>query len=134
MKKRVLAIALFLTSCAGAVSKQGKVQLKDLPETFTQKEEKQVESLYQKEVQERLFELARTIPTPLRVPDNIIRVFVLPYVDEKGNLVSQKYIFFRAEEGKWLLGDYLLKKGEPLKELKPLEPAPEVFRGEKEAR
>ena len=119
MKKRVLAIALFLTSCAG------KVQLKDLPET-TQKEEKQVESLYQKEVQERLFELARTIPTPLRVPDNIIRVFVLPYVDEKGNLVSQKYIFFRAEEGKWILGDYLLKKGEHLKELKPLEPAPEV--------
>lgn len=126
MKKRVLAIALFLTSCAGAVSKQEKVQLKDLPETFTQKEEKQVESLYQKEVQKRLFELARTIPTPLRVPDNIIRVFVLPYVDEKGNLVSQKYIFFRAEEGKWILGDYLLKKGEPLKELKPLEPAPEV--------
>lgn len=126
MKKRVLVIALFLTSCAGAVSKQ-EVQLKDLPETFTQKkEEKQVESLYQKEVQERLFELARTIPTPLRVPDNIIRVFVLPYVDEKGNLVSQKYIFFRAEEGKWILGDYLLKKGEPLKELKPLEPAPEV--------
>lgn len=123
MKKWVLAIALFLTSCAGAV-KQEKVQLKDLPETFTQKEE--VESLYQKEVQERLFELARTIPTPLRVPDNIIRVFVLPYVDEKGNLVSQKYIFFRAEEGKWILGDYLLKKGEPLKELKPLEPAPEV--------
>jgi len=125
MKKRVLAIALFLTSCAGVVSKQEKVQLKDLPET-TQKEEKQVESLYQKEVQERLFELARTIPTPLRVPDNIIRVFVLPYVDEKGNLVSQKYIFFRAEEGKWILGDYFLKKGEPLKELKPLEPAPEV--------
>lgn len=40
MKKRVLAIALFLTSCAGAVSKQEKVQLKDLPETFTRKEEK----------------------------------------------------------------------------------------------
>lgn len=57
MKKRVLAIALFLTSCAGAVSKQEKVQLKDLPETFTQKEEKQVESLYQKEVQERLLNL-----------------------------------------------------------------------------
>ncbi len=122
MKKRVLAIALFLTSsCAGAVSKQEKVQLKDLPETFTQKEEKQVESLYQKEVQERLFELARTIPTPLRVPDNIIRVFVLPYVDEKGNLVSQKYIFFRAEEGKWILGEYLLQRGKPIRELRPLE-------------
>ena len=59
MNKLVLAIALFLTSCAGAVSKQDQVQLKDLPETFSQKEEKQVESLYQKEVQERLFELAR---------------------------------------------------------------------------
>lgn len=85
------------------------------------KEEKEDKSLYEKEVEEKLTKLLRTEPTPLRVPDTIVRVLILPYVDESGNLVSQKYVFFRAEEGKWILGEYLLQRGKPIKEFKPLE-------------
>ncbi len=100
-----------------SVEKEGETKLPKPPQGQAEKKE----SLYEKEVQGKILELLKTTPTPLRVPDTVVRVLVLPHVDEKGNLVSQKYIFFRAEEGKWILGDYLLKKGEPLKELKPLD-------------
>lgn len=79
------------------------------------------ESLYQKEQYQKLLSLLRETPTPLRVPPTIVRVLILPYVDEKGNLNAQRYVFFKADEGKWILGDYLLQKGKPIRELKPLE-------------
>lgn len=90
-------------------------------EKLPEEEEKREKSIYEREVEEKLTRLLRTEPTPLRVPDAIVRVLILPYVDEGGNLVSQKYVFFRAEEGRWILGEYLLQRGKPIKELKPLE-------------
>jgi len=87
-----------------------------------QEEAKQAEqSLYQKEQSQKMLSLLRETPTPLRVPPTIVRVLILPYVDEKGNLNAQRYVFFKADEGKWILGDYLLQKGKPIRELKPLE-------------
>lgn len=132
-KELVLISTLFLFSCGAGVQEWAdayryqasagwsveKERAKILP--ATPPAEKREESLYNREVQEKVMKLLREEPAPLRVPDTVIRVLVLPYVDEGGNLVSQKYIFFRAEEGKWILGEYLLQKGKTIRELKPLE-------------
>ncbi|MFN3263484.1 MAG: TraV family lipoprotein [Aquificaceae bacterium] len=131
--RRLLVLCFFLAGCSAGVkdwadtykyqAKAGwsleEEKRKVLPQQPASQEPR--ENLYNKEVQEKLTKLLRETPTPLRVPDTIVRVLVLPYVDEKGNLNAQKYIFFRAEEGRWILGEYLLQKGKAIRELKPLE-------------
>lgn len=132
--RKVVFLLPFIFSCSASVKDWGdayryqaprgwdlkKEAEKILPKEAPQ-EEKKEQSLYNQELQKKLSELIKTEPAPLRVPDTVVRVLVLPYVDETSNLVSQKYIFFRAEEGRWILGEYLLQKGKPIRELKPLE-------------
>jgi hypothetical protein len=84
------------------------------------KREKEEESLYRRELMEKLMRMVREEPTPLALPPTVLRVFVLPYVDDKGRLITQHYMYIRVDEGKWILGDYLLKKGRPPRELTPL--------------
>jgi len=117
MRRFSFLILPLVFSCAGTVQRSQEVQFIQRTVSVEAKKE---ESLYDKEVQEKILQLLRQEPTPLKVPDTVIRVLILPYVDEKGNLVSQKYIFFR-EEGKWILGEYLLQRGKPIRELRPLE-------------
>jgi len=78
------------------------------------------ESLYEKEIKRTYTRLLKEPPVPLKVPDTVVRVLILPYVDESGSLNSAKYVFFKVEEGKWILGDYLIKEGKSVKVLTPL--------------
>lgn len=137
MRKEVVVFLLFLTGCSAKVSEWENTYRYQAPAGWSKKKEEEKvlaefkdkekpvsekqESIYQKEVQEKILSLLLQEPTPLKVPDKILRVLILPYVDSKGDFVSQKYVFFKAEEGKWILGEYLLKKGEALKLLRPLE-------------
>lgn len=45
--------------------------------------------------------------TPLRTPDTILRVLLLPYTDINNVLHSWKYSFVKVDDGKWILSDYL---------------------------
>ena len=45
--------------------------------------------------------------TPLRTPDTILRVLILPYESSNGMLNSWKYSYIKVEDGKWVLSDYL---------------------------
>ena len=47
--------------------------------------------------------------TPIKLPDTIIRVLLLPYVDDKQTFHSGEYLFVKVEEGKWILGNYIHK-------------------------
>lgn len=91
-----------------------------------QEEESITENFLEKERKEILKKIVKKPPVPLKLPDKILRILVLPWVDKNGNLHTQQYIFVKVEEGKWILGDYLLKEEEITKEIKPLE---EVFDG-----
>ena len=46
-------------------------------------------------------------PTPIYEPPVILRVLMLPYVDGEGVLHSYQYVYFIAQNGRWLLGSYL---------------------------
>ena len=78
------------------------------------------EDLYEKEKKETALELLRTPPVPLKIPDKVLRVLVLPWVDEKGDLHAQQYVFVVVEDGEWIIGDYLTEKGKKVKVLTPL--------------
>ena len=63
-------------------------------------------------------------PTPIYEPPVILRVLMLPYVDNVGVLHSYQYAYFIAQNGRWLLGSYLNHNySNPGKIFKPLNSA-----------
>ncbi len=61
------------------------------------------------ERQQRMISVLKKPPVPLKTPDKILRVLFLPYVDQNNILNNYKYSFMKVEEGKWVIGDYLLE-------------------------
>lgn len=56
----------------------------------------------------KTLEMLKESPTPIRTPDTILRVLFLPYTDEAGVLRTSNYVFLKIEDGKWIIGDYLM--------------------------
>lgn len=98
-----------------------KYEEKVRKELKTKKEKKEKkESLYEKEVKEKVVRLLAKPPTPVKVPDTILRVLILPYVGSDGSLNTMKYVFFKVEEGKWVIGNYLIERKGGVKVFTPL--------------
>jgi len=119
MKKAVAILGFLLVGCA-TQTQQANLKHIDPKVEVKQEKEKEEESLYKRELMEKLMKMVREEPTPLALPPTVLRVFVLPYVDEQGRLITQHYIYLKVDEGKWILGDYLLKKGQRTREFTPL--------------
>jgi len=64
-------------------------------------------SLYEIEKERKTIDVLKETPTPLRTPDTIVRILVLPYTDNNKVLHSFYYTFLKVEDGDWVLGDYL---------------------------
>jgi len=64
-------------------------------------------SLYEIEKERKTIDVLKETPTPLRTPDTIVRVLMLPYTDNNNVLHSFYYTFLKVEDGDWVLGDYL---------------------------
>ncbi len=64
------------------------------------------------ERQQKMLQLLRKPVIPLKSNDKIVRILMLPYVDEHNVLHNYKYMYVKVEEGKWIVGDYLI---EPVK-------------------
>jgi conjugal transfer pilus assembly protein TraV len=64
------------------------------------------EHLYQKSLYEELAGLIRNPQTPFVAPPKVMRVLLLPY-ENGGELFMLRYIYFFAEEPRWVLGNYL---------------------------
>ena len=65
------------------------------------------ELLYQEEVYRKLTGLLREPVTPLVAPPKVMRVLLLPYKGESGELFMPRYIYFMAEDPRWIMGGYL---------------------------
>jgi hypothetical protein len=101
----LLTGTLTLSSCS--TTKERIVYLDNVPpkeEGYKPKEK----SIYEKEIQEKVVSLLKAPETPLRTPDVITRVLILPYTKEDGTLIMSHYVFVKMKEGKWILGDYLI--------------------------
>lgn len=62
---------------------------------------------YEEERLKKTLSTLKESPTPLRLPDTILRVMFLPYVDSKNVLRNSFYAFLKVEDGKWVVGEYL---------------------------
>lgn len=78
------------------------------------------QSLYKKAQNDTIIKMLNSPVTPIKTPDKILRVLMLPWVDESGVLNAQGYKFVKVEEGSWVLGEYLSKSGSAIKLLSPL--------------
>jgi hypothetical protein len=125
--KKILILSLLtgiltLNSCS-TTTKERIVYLDNIPpkeDAYKPKEK----SIYEKEIQEKVVSLLKAPETPLRTPDVITRVLILPYAKEDGTLIMSHYVFVKMKEGKWILGDYLIDQQKeenrvirPLKEI-----------------
>jgi hypothetical protein len=117
MKRFAALLGFLLVGCA---TQTQQVNIRHIEPKTPAKQGKEEESLYKRELMEKLMRMVREEPTPLALPPTVLRVFVLPYVDDQGRLITQHYMYIKVDEGKWLLGDYLLKKGQPPREFTPL--------------
>jgi hypothetical protein len=115
MRGFVVILGFLLVGCATQTQ-----HIKHIEPKTEVRQEKEEESLYKRELMEKLMKMVREEPTPLALPPTVLRVFVLPYVDDQGRLITQHYMYIKVDEGKWILGDYLLKKGQPPREFTPL--------------
>jgi hypothetical protein len=69
---------------------------------------------------EYLDKIVSDVPVPMKTPDRVIRVLILPWVDEQNRLHSYSYAYVRVEKGEWVLGDYLMSEGLNRKVIRPL--------------
>lgn len=65
---------------------------------------------YEQQYDDRMASIISRPVSPVRTPDTVLRVLILPYSDDTGTLNSWKYTFIKAEDGRWIMGDYLIKK------------------------
>jgi len=65
--------------------------------------EKDLQKINKKEVERRMVD---DPPVPITVPPKVIRVLILPYIDKKGNLHSDSYVFVEIRKARWLIGEY----------------------------
>lgn len=61
------------------------------------------------ERQQKMLQLLRKPVIPLKSNDKIVRILMLPYVDEHNVLHNYEYMYVKVEEGKWIIGDYLIE-------------------------
>lgn len=85
------------------------------------------------ERQKKLLSIITSSPTPLKAPDTILRVLILPHVDDMKRLHLQKYVFIKVDDGRWILGDYLIKPAKADKTFEPLKKASESLISEQQA-
>jgi len=65
------------------------------------------ENLYQEEVYRKLAGLLKEPVTPLVAPPKVMRVLLLPYKGDGGELFMPRYVYFMADDPQWIMGGYL---------------------------
>ena len=132
--RRLAALLLTLAFLAGCGSgRENTCGVKYLPEPWEVVTEAgegfkpPQKSLLKVEREEKLLRTMSVSPTPMKAPDTILRVLIWPYVDSEGRLYTAHYAFLKVDEGRWILGDYLVKPLEEGERVKfPLHPRKEV--------
>jgi len=87
---------------------------------IAQQRKKWLTDIYKKEQAKTIAGLLKKPLIPLKIPPKIMRILILPWVDENGVLHSQEYIYVEVDKGKWILGNYLYKENSSIKTLTPL--------------
>jgi len=78
-------------------------------------------SFYEEQRKKELAKIITQKNLPIKTQDKVLRVLIMPYVDNNNVLQTQNFHYTTVEKGKWILGEYLLDDGKnSVKELTPL--------------
>ena len=69
------------------------------------------EAEYREALYKRMTGLLKEPETPMVTPPQVMRVLLLPYRGEGGELFMARYAYFFLDRPEWILGDYLVEKG-----------------------
>lgn len=69
------------------------------------------EESYKESLQREMARLIDKPVTPVVIPPKVMRILVLPYPD-KSLLYMPRYIYIMTDKPRWVLGDYLINKGQ----------------------
>ena len=70
------------------------------------------ESAYREAEMAKAARLLKQPITPVIVPPLVMRVLILPYQGEGGELNMMRYAYIMADKPRWVMGDYLVKQQE----------------------
>lgn len=70
------------------------------------------ESAYREAELAKAAKLLKQPVTPIIVPPAVMRVLILPYQGEGGELNMMRYAYIMSDKPKWIMGDYLVKQPE----------------------
>lgn len=114
LKVTLIILVLALASCA----RQQIEKVNLYPEVRSDRAE-----FYPEEKASFLREVLKKPPTPVRVPDSILRVLILPYTGEDGSLYGARYVYMVVRDGTWVIGgDVVNSLYDQSSEFKPLSP------------
>jgi len=65
------------------------------------------QSVYEKGRKEELAKIIDSPVIPVKTPDKILRVLMLPHVDKNNILQTSSFLFVKVDEGRWIIGEYL---------------------------
>lgn len=97
----IVTSSFLLAGCA--TKEENEPKLKKVSQELFIRED----SLYEKERKNLLTQTISSPKIPLRTADKILRVLIMPYVDEDSNLQIENFHFIKADEGRWVIGEYL---------------------------
>lgn len=117
MKKRIsislitiLLAALASVAHADDTSWEGTARTSPLlPATAAQEPSSPPMTPAELEKQQTTMSVLKKPPIPLMTPDKYVRVLFFPYADRNNVLHNFLYAFLKVEEGKWIIGDYLME-------------------------
>ena len=125
MRKTIkIAFAISLSSfvfigCAGKSQEMSK--LVHVDPVRKNIENNVTDSIYEINRKAELANLIKEPAIPVKTPDKIMRILLLPYVDKNQLLQTSSFMFTKVDDGKWIIGDYLNQESESVsKTLMPL--------------
>ncbi len=65
---------------------------------------------YQGALYRRLASLVQEPRSPLVAPPEVLRVWLLPYEGENGELFMERYVYVMVQKPRWVLGTYLTER------------------------
>lgn len=104
MIKRVILASIIVMMMFQGCAEKSKIIYID---PKTKQDINRTDSLYEVNRKEELAKLIQEPIVPLKTPDKVLRVLMLPYVDKNNLLQTSNFIFVKVDDGKWIIGDYL---------------------------
>lgn len=102
---------LVLSGCSSKETPQTQIiKVETTKQSKNNEKLSQMPSVYELQRKEVMKGYISQQQMPIKTPDKNLRVLVFPYVDQNNILQTHNFQYVKVDEGKWILGEYLLNE------------------------